>query len=155
VAQRPGGRFAEVGTGVGAGAAWMSWAMDAMSRLVTVELDADRAAVAADVLRGDDRVEVIEGDAAVELPPRAPFDVVFLDGLHPDPASLIDLLAVGGALVADDVTPLRALPADSPFRGHDPKRDLFADPRLVSTEVVLPDLANSLLVGVRAALRRP
>ena len=34
--------------------------------------------------------------------------------------------------------------------GTDAKRQLFtADPRLVSAEVVLPDLQNSLLVGTR------
>jgi hypothetical protein len=50
----------------------------------------------------------------------------------------------------DDVTPQRALPADSPFRRDDSKRRFFfGDPRLVSVEVVLPDLENSLLVGTR------
>jgi hypothetical protein len=55
-------------------------------------------------------------------------------------------------VVFDDVTPLAKLPADSPFRTNDPKRHFFfANPRLVSVEVVLPDLANSLLVGTRVA----
>jgi hypothetical protein len=53
--------------------------------------------------------------------------------------------------VMDDVTPVRALPADSPLRQSDPKRELFAgEERLTWTEVVLPDLANSLLVGTRS-----
>jgi hypothetical protein len=48
------------------------------------------------------------------------------------------------------VTPVRALPPDSTLRGPDAKRRLFtAGPRLVSAEVVLPDLQNSLLVGTR------
>jgi hypothetical protein len=46
-------------------------------------------------------------------------------------------------------SPPPGLPAGSPFREHDPKRALFADPRLVSAEIVPPDLANSLLVRVR------
>ena len=50
----------------------------------------------------------------------------------------------------DDVTPVAALPPDSPLKNHDPKRNLFAgDRHLLWTEVVLPDLRNSLLVGAR------
>jgi hypothetical protein len=49
--------------------------------------------------------------------------------------------------------PWESLPADSPYRtGEDPKREFFfGDPRLVSTEVVLPDLRNTLLVGTRVS----
>jgi hypothetical protein len=44
------------------------------------------------------------------------------------------------------------LPADSPYREHDPKREFFfGDPRLVAAEVVLPDLRNSLLLGLECA----
>lgn len=50
----------------------------------------------------------------------------------------------------DDVTPQRALPSDSPLRTNDPKRRFFfSNSRLISTEVVLPDLQNSLLAGTR------
>jgi hypothetical protein len=57
---------------------------------------------------------------------------------------------VGGRIVMDDVTPERALPRDSPLRGNDVKRRFFGEEaRLTSTEVVLPDLRNSLLVGTR------
>jgi predicted O-methyltransferase YrrM len=148
-----GGRIGEAGTGVGVGAAWMASAMPAGCTLVTVESDERRAAAAAALLAADDRVEVICGDAWEILAPRGPFDLLFADGGVRDQFSsggLVDLLAVGGRLVADDVTPVQALPPDSPLLGHDPKRRLFStDPRLVSTEVVLPDLQNSLLVGTR------
>jgi len=50
----------------------------------------------------------------------------------------------------DDVIPMAILPADSPHWKHDAKREFFyGDARLISTEVVLPDLRNSLLVGTR------
>jgi len=50
------------------------------------------------------------------------------------------------------VTPVRALPPDSPWRAGDPKRRMFAgEARLAWTEVVLPDLENSLLVGARTS----
>ncbi|MEV6271589.1 hypothetical protein AB0L64_30790 [Kribbella sp. NPDC051936] len=63
---------------------------------------------------------------------------------------MIDLIRVGGRVVNDDVTPVGLLPPDSPYLTHDPKRDFFFDdPQLISTEVVLPDLRNSPLVGTR------
>jgi hypothetical protein len=62
----------------------------------------------------------------------------------------VDLLRIGGRIVSDDVTPQKALPPGSPFLDDGPKRRFFfGGSRLVSTEVVLPDLRNSLLVGTR------
>ncbi|MFI5695257.1 O-methyltransferase [Kribbella sp. NPDC051586] len=143
-----GGRIGEMGTGVGVGAAWMASAMPVDCRLVTVELDPVRVAAARRVFADDERVEVVHGDSFDELQRRAPFDLVFVDGGRSDRA--VELLRIGGRLVFDDVTPVEALPADSPYRTNDPKRDFFfTDPRLVATEVVLPDLRNSLLVGTR------
>jgi predicted O-methyltransferase YrrM len=148
-----GGRIGEIGTGVGIGAAWMASAMPADCTLVTVEIDERRAAAAADLLGGDDRVSVLSGDARQLLSPHGPFDLLFADGGWRDPgglATLVDLVRVGGRVVMDDVTPLAALPPGSPYRDRDVKRDLFfGDPRLLSAEVVLPDLENSLLVGTR------
>jgi len=150
-----GGRIGEIGTGVGIGAAWMASAMPADCRLVTVEIDEERAAAAADLLRGDDRVSVLSGDARQRLGPHGPFDLLFADGGWRDPGglgTLVDLVRVGGKLVMDDLTPLAALPPGSPYRDADVKRDLFfGDPRLLSAEVVLPDLENSLLVGTRVS----
>jgi hypothetical protein len=57
-------------------------------------------------------------------------------------------------IVMDDVTPEKALPAEPAFGSGDPKRRFFfGDPRLVSVEVVLPDLENSLLAGTRTRSR--
>jgi predicted O-methyltransferase YrrM len=150
-----GGRIAELGTGTGIGAAWMASAMPADCTLVTAELDPDRAALAAEVLSADPRVRVLAGDAMTLLAPLAPFDLIFSDGGMRDAAgftALVGMLRPGGRIVLDDVTPIAVLPADSPLRGTDFKRDVFAaEARLVWAEVVLPDLANSLLVGTRIA----
>jgi predicted O-methyltransferase YrrM len=147
-----GGRIAESGTGVGVGTAWLVSAMPADCVLITVEIDAARANVAREVLAADPRVEVITGDAIEVLPERAPFDLMFADGGGRDRFDLVSLLRIGGRIVNDDVTPRRALPADSPFLIDDPKRrSFFDDPRLISAEVVLPDLQNSLLVGTRVS----
>jgi hypothetical protein len=63
--------------------------------------------------------------------------------------TLAGLLRAGGRIVMDDLTPQRALAPDSPLLANDLKRQFFASPRLISAEVVLPDLQNSLLVGTR------
>jgi predicted O-methyltransferase YrrM len=148
-----GGRIAEMGAGAGIGAAWMSGAMPADCTLLTAEIDPVRAAAAAEVLADDARVRVLTGDAVTELGPYAPFDLIFADCGVRDRTTfgtLVSWLKPGGRIVGDDLTPVRAMPEDSPFRDHDPKREMFAgDARLVWTEVVLPDLANSLLVGTR------
>jgi predicted O-methyltransferase YrrM len=144
-----GGRIGEIGTGVGIGAAWMAGAMPADCSLVTVEIDGERAAAAGELFAGDARVTVLTGDARAVLGGYAPFDLLFADGGWRDPAglaSLVELVRTGGRVVMDDVTPL---PPGSPVR-PDVKRELFfGDPRLLSAEVVLPDLRNSLLVGTR------
>jgi predicted O-methyltransferase YrrM len=149
----PGGRIAELGTGAGIGAAWMAAAMPADCTLVTAELDPDRAAAAARVLASDPRVTVLTGDAARLIAARGPYDLIFADsGVRDADAfgALVGLLKPGGRIVMDDVTPVAALPVDSPLREHDVKRELFAgQPGLTWTEVVLPDLANSLLAGTR------
>ena len=147
-----GGRIAELGTGVGIGAAWLASAMPADCSLVTVEIDPVRAAAARELLAADPRVSVVTGDARAVIARLGPFDLLFYDGGAVDYAELVSLLRVGGRVVMDDVTPLEALPSGSPLVASDPKREFFfGDPRLVSVEVVLPDLRNSLLVGTRTA----
>jgi predicted O-methyltransferase YrrM len=148
-----GGSIAELGTGSGIGSAWIAGAMPADCTLVTAEIDPVRAAAAATVFKGDSRVRVLAGDWAELLPPLSPYDLIFCDSGVRDAAtfsSLVSLLKPGGRIVNDDMTPFLALPSESPLRQADRKREFFAgEPRLVWTEVVLPDLANSLLVGTK------
>jgi len=148
-----GGRIGELGTGAGIGASWIASAMPADCALITAERDERLAAAARQLFAGDPRIEVITGDALQAMSSRGPFDLVFADsGIRDgvDFAALVDLLHIGGRIVMDDVTPQRILPPDSPLRSRDVKRQLFArEPRLAWTEVVLPDLRNSLLVGTR------
>jgi predicted O-methyltransferase YrrM len=118
--------------------------------LITAEIDPQRAAAARELLAEDPRVEVLTGDAVSIMSSRGPFDLLFSDGGGGDSAGLVSLLRIGGRIVMDDVTPQKALAPDSPFQASDPKRRFFfSDPRLISTEVVLPDLQNSLPVGTR------
>jgi predicted O-methyltransferase YrrM len=105
-AAKPGGRLAESGTGTGAGAAWLLSGMDPAARLLTVEHDAGRAAVASAVLAADPRVRVLKGDWRL-LEAHAPFDVFFCDGggKRDDPGAVVRMLAPGGVLMLDDFTP--------------------------------------------------
>jgi predicted O-methyltransferase YrrM len=140
VASKPGGRIAEIGTSYGDGARAIVAALPHGASFVTVEVDAGRAAEAARVLAGTP-AEVVHGDWLDVLPARAPFDVVFADGgVAYD--RVADLLAPGGILVKDDLTPGRPPAAD-------PTREvLLADPRLEATEIlVTPEMA--VIVAVR------
>ncbi len=142
-------RIGEFGTGIGIGTAWMASAMPAECTLVTAEIDEQRAAAAREVFADDPRVTVVTGESLSTISLGGPYDLLFSD-CAVDREPLVDLLTIGGRVVMDDVTPLGLLPEDSPFRANDPKRDFFfANPRLVSTEVVLPDLRNALLAGTR------
>ena len=122
-----GRRCAETGTAFGDGAAAIA---STAASLVTVERDPERAAVAAERLRGVGNVELIVGDWREELPGRAPFDFVFFDAGRLDEApEVVDLLAPGGLLVKDDLTP------DRP--GPDPVRALlFGHAELVAVEIL-------------------
>ena len=148
-----GGEIGELGTGAGIGAGWIASAMPADCVLITVEIDESLARAARELLAADSRVEVITGDAFRVIPSRGPFDLLFADSgvrAPADFAALVSLLRIGGRIVMDDVTPEPALPAGSPLRADDVKRGFFSgEPRLTWTEVVLPDLRNSLLVGTR------
>jgi predicted O-methyltransferase YrrM len=122
-----GRRCAEIGTAFGEGAAAMA---DTAASLVTVEIDAKRAAVAEQRLRGRDNVEVLVGDWRELMPPRGPFDLLFFDGGKlAESADSIDLVARGGLFVKDDLTPGWPRP--------DPVRDLlFGHPELVAAEIL-------------------
>jgi predicted O-methyltransferase YrrM len=140
VASKPGGRIAEIGTSYGDGAAAIAAALPDGASFVTVEVDAERAAAARERLAGMP-VEVLEGDWRDVLPPRAPFDVVFADGgVAYD--LVADLLAPGGILVKDDLTPGR------PVEGDATREALLLDPRLEAAEVLVTP-AMACIVAVR------
>ena len=147
------GRIGELGTGAGIGAGWIASAMPADCALITAEIDERLASAVRGLFAADPRVEVITGDALRIMPGRGPFDLLFADSGVRDRAgfaTLVGSLRVGGRIVMDDVTPEQVLSPDSPLRADDIKREFFSgEPRLVWTEVVLPDLHNSLLVGTR------
>jgi predicted O-methyltransferase YrrM len=122
-----GRRCAETGTAFGEGAAAIA---STATSLVTVERDQDRAAIAAERLRGLEHVELFVGDWRNVLPAKAPFEFLFFDAGRLDEApDAVKLLAPGGLLLKDDLTPGRP--------GPDPVRDLlFGHPELVAVEIL-------------------
>lgn len=142
VAAKPGGKVAEIGTSYGDGARAIVAALPRGATFVTVELNPERAAQARTALAGT-AAEVLEGDWRELLPARGPFDVLFADGGSPYDR-VADLLAPGGILVKDDLTPGR------PVDGDATREALLRDPRLEATEVlVTPEMAA--IVAVRRA----
>jgi predicted O-methyltransferase YrrM len=141
-ASKPAAHIAELGSGLGAGAAWIASGMDARSRLISVEVDDTRAAMARQLMEGDSRVEVLTGRWEELLPPLAPFDLVFVDSgysreLDTEAASafLLDVVRVGGLLVLDDLTPELEMASGGP----DPKREFsFHNPRVIGAEMYPP-----------------
>jgi caffeoyl-CoA O-methyltransferase len=101
----------ELGTFTGVGALAMAAALPAGGRVVTLERDADNAAVARRHIAASplgDRVELIEGDARETLPRLpGPFDLVWIDAWKADYPRYLDLvlpkLAPRGIIVADNL----------------------------------------------------
>ena len=127
--QRGHERVAEIGTGCGVGSAWILSALDPDIAFVTVELDERRAAEATELLVEDESVTVLLGDWREVLPREAPFDFLFADGgkaKYDD--EVVGLLAPGGMLVLDDLTP--------GYSDPDPVRELWlSHARLVAVEL--------------------
>jgi predicted O-methyltransferase YrrM len=140
-----GRRVAEAGTAFGEAAAAMA---ETALRVVTVESDAERAALAAERLRRFPNVELVTGLWEEHLPSRGPFELVFHDAGNfkraPDTFGdlVVELLAPGGLVVLDDLTPARPRP--------DPIRDwVRAHPELEATEILTTPTTAALLIARR------
>lgn len=156
-AARPGGRLAELGSGVGAASAWLAWGMREDATLITAELDHECAELTRALLAADPRVTVLEGSWEELLPHRGPFDLVFVDCL--DSAAipgawdrLVPMVRLGGQLIFDDVTPEVEWPVE--WRGHpDPKREaVLRDSRMIGAEVYPPDVSGRVGAFTSGAL---
>lgn len=154
-------RVLEIGTLAGYSAVWIARALPADGKLVTLEIDPDRAAVAresvADAGVGD-RVEVRLGDALdlmAAMDANPPFDAVFLDA---DKERYVDyleqaarLLRPGGLLMADNALWRGEVLDPDGFGGlavdiHRFNERVAADARFEAT--ILP-VGDGLMVAVR------
>ena len=109
VAQVRHGVIGEMGTGAGVGTAWMAHAMAENSRIVTVEIDAPRAAAVTELFADDRRITVLHGDA-LELAAHGPFDLIYCDagpGKIDHQDVTISMTRPGGLILLDDLSPTR------------------------------------------------
>jgi predicted O-methyltransferase YrrM len=143
VSQRPRGRFAEIGSGCGVGSAWVVDAMGQEAEFVTVEADEERAGAVSRLFADQRQVRVLHGDWHDLLPLEGPFDLLFFDGgnwkrgdVEAESEAALELVAPGGLVVIDDLTPDSLWPEE--WRGRpDPVREFWlADPRLRAVEVM-------------------
>jgi predicted O-methyltransferase YrrM len=137
--------LAEIGTGVGVGAAWLQSGMRPGARLVTVEADAERARAAAALFADLPEVTVIQGDWR-EILRHGPFALVFPDAAPAKAApEVVAALRPGGMAVVDDLTPIEHWPPE--WRGRpDPLRDFWlGHPRLLAVEIRLTATTAAIL----------
>jgi predicted O-methyltransferase YrrM len=161
---RAGGVIGETGTGCGAGLAWMASAVGPETRLVSVEVDAARAAACQALFADLPNVTILHGDWRV-IERHGPFDLLVLDGggggkrdgdVPADPARL---LKPSGTLVLDDFHPPlqfwpeEAAPRDEYGRSITAARTHWLQhPDLFATEVrVHPQM--SVVLATRKAAR--
>jgi len=138
----------ETGTGRGVGLAWLASGAPPDTRLVSVELDAERAALAAELFKGQSQVTVIQGDWR-EIGREGPFDLLVLDGggsgkRDGDAADPAVLLRPGGTLVIGDLTPAREWPPRLGGQVDEARMHWLTHPALDAAELRLaPDLATN------------
>jgi predicted O-methyltransferase YrrM len=150
-ASKPGGRLLELGTGVGAGAAWLLDGMTPDATLTSVELDPAVQAVAAARLGADPRLHLLQQDAGDWLAgyDGPGFDLAYVDcrpGKFEQFERLVRLLAPGALYLGDDLLPQPTWPDD-----HQQRVDAFLV-RLVHERGMRPVVmgwASGLVVAAR------
>jgi predicted O-methyltransferase YrrM len=129
----------ETGTGCGVGLAWLASGARPGTRLVSVEIDTERAGLVAALFADLPQLAVLPGDWR-EICRAAPFDLLVLDGGGiPDPE---ELLKPGGTIVIDDLTPASTWPPRFEGEVDQARMHWLAHPALDAAELRLaPDLA--------------
>ncbi|MFF5638726.1 O-methyltransferase [Streptomyces sp. NPDC012825] len=149
-ASKPDGRFLELGTGVGAGAAWLASGMTPGARLVTVEANAAVQAIARHHLADDARIEFVHADADDWLTQEdGLFDLAYVDcrpGKYLRLPDLLTLLKPGALYVVDDMLPQATWPDD-----HQPRVDDFLErlPEVPNWRATHMSWASGLVVAAR------
>ena len=139
----------ETGTGCGVGLAWLRTGAAPGARLVSIERDASRSAIASTVFACDPSIRVRHGDWP-DLHADGPFDLLVLDGggqgkgaqAPLDPAGWLTL---GGIVVIDDFTPLASWPPTLDGAVDAARLYWLDHPMLRTTEVRLTPAAATLV----------
>lgn len=108
ISSKPGGRFLELGTGIGLSLSWMIDGMGSDSTLVTVDNDPELIAIAQQYFRTDKRVALVceDGSSWIKAYKGNQFDLIFADawpGKYSEIEEVLDLVQLGGFYVIDDM----------------------------------------------------
>jgi predicted O-methyltransferase YrrM len=142
IASHQRGLIGEIGTACGVGAAWIASGMQKGTRLITVELKPERAALASRLFAEREDVTVICGDAH-EISKFGPFDMLFTDGGgYKTVDETLELVRKGGFLIKDDLTPEASWTAEERQKwgstGDDSRRrEWLQNPKLLAQELAL------------------
>lgn len=147
------GVIGEIGTGAGVGTAWLAEGKRNEVALLSVEKEARLAQAAGELFQDENGVEILQGDWRETFVRRGPFQLLFADGGGVGTASadqwldLAELIAPGGMMVLDDLTP-EALWPEAWKNQTDPKREFaFNSGYFHSTEVLSrPNVSTLILV---------
>lgn len=143
VSERPNGRFAEIGSGCGVGSAWIASAVGPEATFVTVDADEERAGAVSRLFADQPQVRVLPGDWHELLPSEAPFDLLFFGGgswkhgdVEAESEAVLDLVAPGGLVVIDDLTPESRWPKEWRSQPDAVRQFWLSEPRLRGAEVM-------------------
>lgn len=108
ISSKPGGRFLELGTGIGLSLCWMIDGMGSGCTLVTVDNDPELVAIAQQYFGRDSRVSMIceDGTSWIKTYKGKHFDLIFADawpGKYSEIDEVLDLVNLGGFYVIDDM----------------------------------------------------
>ena len=151
ISSKPGGRFLELGTGIGLSLSWMIDGMDVDSTLITVDNDLELSTIAKQYFGGDKRVDVVckDGTEWIKNYRGAKFDLIFADawpGKYSETDEMLDLVKVGGFYVIDDMMAQPNWP-----EGHQANVDVLLNYLEKRNDFVLTKLnwSTGLILAVR------
>lgn len=108
VASKPGGRFLELGTGIGLSLSWMVDGMDHQGHIISIDNDPGLVGWVREYLDADERVEILceAGETWLTTYQGPPFDLIFADawpGKYGQLEETLALIKPGGLYVIDDM----------------------------------------------------
>lgn len=108
VSSKPGGRFLELGTGIGLSLSWMIDGMDNNATLISVDNDPQLVEIGQQYFGSDKRVSIVceDGSNWIKAYTGKKFDLIFADawpGKYSEIYEVLDLVKLGGFYVIDDM----------------------------------------------------
>ncbi|MGB3799603.1 MAG: class I SAM-dependent methyltransferase [Lewinella sp.] len=151
VAAKPGGRFLELGTGVGLSLSWMVSGMDPGATIISLDHDDRYVTFASELFASDDRVKVVctDGGDWIERYQGPGFDLIFADtwaGKYTHLPLTLSLLRPGALYLVDDMLPQENWPD-----GHAAKAKKLTDTLMSRKDlnVCHLDWASGVLLGTK------